>query len=99
MAAAAAAAAEAAAAAAAEAAAAAWLAWLACWVWLAGARWCAAGGEGVSGMRTSSMSIIRVLGSTLMLLGEVLLREALEEALALIDSSSGLVRVRGMGKG
>jgi hypothetical protein len=42
-------------------------------VWLAGAR-CAAGGEGVRGMSASSMSIMRLVGSTVTLLVLVLVR-------------------------
>ena len=48
-------------------------AWLAGLVWLAGAR-CAAGGEGVRGMSASSMSIMRLVGSTVTLLVLVLVR-------------------------
>ena len=64
-------------------------AWLAGVAWLAGGRCCAAGGEGVSGRSASSMSIMRLVGSTVTLLP--LLRAVEAEALALIDSSSGRI--------
>ena len=49
-------------------------AWLAGVAWLAGARCCAAGGEGVRGRSASSMSIMRLVGSTVTLLVRVRVR-------------------------